>query len=214
MRQDIHYCRSADATRIAYATAGDGPPLLEAANWLAHLELDWQNPQRAVLLHALARRYRLVRYDLRGTGLSERTLADLGPEPWADDLAAVADAAGLKRFAILALSQAGATAIRYAVRHPERVSHLILLGAYARGPAKRSATDAESAATMGRLIREGWGSDHSAYRRRFAAMYLPDGRPEDLQADREVERASAAPETAERIWSRSARSTCRACFRR
>ncbi len=200
MHQDIHYCRSSDGTRIAYGVAGVGTPLLKVANWLSHLELDWNSPVRGYMLRALAERYRLVRYDLRGTGLSQREVADITPELWVDDLAAVADAAGLERFAILAMSQGGATAIRYAVRHPERVSHLILLGSYARGRAKRSPGDAEIASAMGRLIREGWGGENETYRRLFASLYVPDGRSEVLRAYCEVERISATPEIAARIW--------------
>lgn len=201
MHQDIHYCRSSDSTRIAYAIAGAGTPLLKVANWLSHLELDWTSPVRGYLLRGLAERYRLVRYDLRGTGLSQREVAEITPELWVDDLAAVADAAGLERFAILAMSQGGATAIRYAIRHPERVSHLILLGAYALGRAQRSPGEAEIASAMGRLIREGWGSENETYRRLFASLYVPDGHNEVVHAYCEIERMSATPEIAERIWT-------------
>ena len=131
--QDIRYCVSPDGVCVAYAAAGSGTPLVKAANWLTHLELEWDSPIWSHWLHAFADRHHLIRYDERGCGLSDWDVADFSFDAWVDDLELVVDAAGVDRFPLLGVSQGGAVAIAYAVRHPERVSHLILTGAYARG---------------------------------------------------------------------------------
>jgi DNA-binding winged helix-turn-helix (wHTH) protein len=133
VRQEIQFCTTADGVRIAYANVGQGPPLLKAANWLTHLEYDWQNPIWGKLLRSLAAEHLLVRYDERGAGLSDHEVGDVSFETFVRDLESVADAAGLDRFALFGASRGAAVSIAYAVRHPERVSHLILYGGYARG---------------------------------------------------------------------------------
>ena len=133
MQQDVRFCTTSDDVRIAYATVGQGPPLVKAANWLNHLEFDWQSPIWRHLFEALASHHLLVRYDERGNGLSDRTVENFAFEAFVRDLETVVDAAGLNRFALFGISQGASVAIAYAVRHPERVTHLIIYGGFALG---------------------------------------------------------------------------------
>lgn len=119
LNQEVHFCTAPDGVRIAYALAGQGPPLVKAANWLNHLEYDWQSPIWSHLLHELASRYQLIRYDERGNGLSDWDVADISFEAFVRDLESVVEAAKLKRFALLGISQGCAASIVYATRHPE-----------------------------------------------------------------------------------------------
>src|SRR5690606_8913794 len=112
------------------ALVGEGPPLVKAANWLTHLQHEWQSPVWRHWLRELSRTHTLVRYDERGCGLSDREIEDLSFEAWVRDLETVVDALGLERFPLLGISQGGPVSVAYAVRHPERVSHLILYGSY------------------------------------------------------------------------------------
>jgi pimeloyl-ACP methyl ester carboxylesterase len=202
VEQQIRFCTSADGTRIAYATAGQGPPLVKAANWLNHLEFDWQSPIWGHLLRGLAEDHQLVRYDERGTGLSDRDVEDMSFESWVGDLGAVVDAAGLDRFALLGISQGGPVAIAYAVQNPGRVSHLILYGTYARWPQRRD-PDQQRAFTDALLVfmRQGWGRDNPAFRQIFTSYFIPDATAEQMRSLNDLERESASPETAARIFS-------------
>ena len=201
MEQQIRFCTSADGTRIAYATAGQGPPLVKAANWLNHLEFDWQSPIWGHLLRGLAEDRQLVRYDERGTGLSDRDVENMSFESWVSDLGAVVDAAGLDRFALLGISQGGPVAIAYAVQNPERVSQLILYGTYARYPQspdaekQREYTDAVLV-----LMKQAWGRNNSAFRQMFTTYFIPDGTTEQMRWFNDLERESASPENAARIY--------------
>ena len=132
-RQEIRYCTTSDGVRLAYATIGNGPPLVKASNWLTHLDFEWGSPIWRHWYTALAGHHRLVRYDERGNGMSQRDVADLSFETWVRDLETVVDATGLDRFPLLGISRGGPIAIAYAVKHPERVTHLVLYGAFAVG---------------------------------------------------------------------------------
>jgi hypothetical protein len=132
-RQSMGFCLTPDGVRIAHATVGEGPPLVKTANWLNHLELDWQGPIWGKTFQALAAERTLVRYDERGNGLSDWTVAELTFEAFVRDLETVVDSLGLRRFPLLGISQGCAVSIDYAVRHPERVSSLILVSGYAAG---------------------------------------------------------------------------------
>jgi len=159
-KQQIRFCTSHDGARIAYANSGQGPPLLKVANWLSHLEFDWESPVWRPLLTELSRDYTLIRYDERGCGLSDWDVADLSFEAWVRDLETVVDATGVDRFPLLGLSQGASIAVAYAVRHPERVTHLILHGGYARGRLRRSPTqqqcdEAEGQAREDAVVRAG-----------------------------------------------------------
>ena len=194
LTQQIRFGASADGTRIAYATAGTGAPLVKVSNWLSHLEFDWQSPVWSHLLRELSAGHMLVRYDERGCGLSDWD-AELSFDAWVRDLETVVDACGLARFPLLGTSQGASIAIAYAVRHPERVSHLILHGGYARGRLfwERSPFSQEEAEVMIRLAELGWGQDNPAFRQFFTTQFIPGGSPEQHQWFNELERISTSP---------------------
>ena len=156
-RQKIQFCTATDGVRLAYASVGSGYPLIKSANWLNHLDYEWDSPIWKHWLAELTKHHRLIRYDERGNGLSQRDVKEMSFDLWVQDLETVVDAVGVDRFALLGISQGGAVAIDYAIRHPERVSHLILLGAFSRGLAARG-TEKEMAArrALQTLVRMGW----------------------------------------------------------
>ena len=200
-RQEIRFCTAADGVRIAYATTGEGPPLVKAANWLNHLEFDWQSPVWRAWLAEMSRHHTLVRYDERGTGLSDWEVEDLSFEAWVRYLETVVDAVGLERFPLLGSSQGAPIAIAYAVRHPERVSHLVLHGAYALGWLKRNPSPAqrEEAETMAKLAELGWGKENPAWRQFFTSQFIPGGTPEQHRWFNELERVTTSPAIAARF---------------
>ena len=201
LQQEIRYCNASDGIRLAYATVGTGPPLMKSAHWLGHLEYDWELPILRHSLLELAKRHTLVRYDARGNGLSDWDVSGLSLDAWVNDMEAVADAAGLVRFPLIAFSQGCPVAIAFAVRHPERVSHLILYGGFATGFNKQpNLTDAdkERFAALKILMKLGWGSDDPTYRQIFTSMFVPDATREQIDAFNELERLSASPECAVR----------------
>ncbi|HEY3048425.1 MAG TPA: alpha/beta fold hydrolase [Polaromonas sp.] len=200
LTQAIRFCTSQDGLRLAYATAGQGPALVRAAHFLTHLEFDLDSPVWRPWLTELSRDRLLVRYDGRGCGLSDRSSAPLSLDAWVADLEAVVDAAGLERFALLGCSQGCAVSVAYAVRHPERVSCLVLLGGYARGPMRRDPTPAQikEAGLLLDLIELGWGRDNPAFRQVFTSLFIPEGTPEQVRWFNELERLSTSPEHAAR----------------
>jgi pimeloyl-ACP methyl ester carboxylesterase/DNA-binding CsgD family transcriptional regulator len=199
--QQIRFCRAPDGARIAVATLGQGPPLLRATHWLSHVEFDSRSPVWAHWLRELGRDHTYIRYDQRGCGLSDWAPPSISFESWVSDLETVVELLGLKRFALLGMSQGGAVAIAYAVRHPERVSRLVLHGAYAQGRLRRacSAQEREEAETLLKLIRIGWGRDNPAFRQLFTTLFIPQGTPTQHQWFNELERISATPENAAAI---------------
>jgi DNA-binding SARP family transcriptional activator/pimeloyl-ACP methyl ester carboxylesterase len=198
--QEIKFFVSFDGVRIAYATVGEGPPLLMTATFLRHLEYDWQSPIWQHWLDSLTRSHTLIRYDERGCGLSDWDVSDISFEAWVRDLEGLVEHLGLERFRLLALSQAGAVAIAYAARHPEKVSHLILHGAYARGRFHRieNPRAAEEAQILLSLTRLGWGQDNPAFRQVFSLQLMPDATKEQLAWYDELMRVSMTPENAAR----------------
>lgn len=198
--QAITFARTGDGVSVAVGVAGDGPVLLKTANWLNHLEYDWKSPVWSPMFVRLARRFRLVRYDGRGNGLGDREVADISFAGFQNDLAAVADLLALKKFALLGLSQGAATAIAHAVRYPEQVSRLVLYGAYAKGRNRRgSPEDAAQAQTVLAMMRQGWGSDESAFMRAFASLYLPNGTREQIKWFADMQRLATSGEMAARL---------------
>ncbi len=199
--QEIRFCATGDGTRLAYATSGAGPPLVKAANWLSHLDYDWESPVWRHWLDELSRRFRLVRYDERGCGLSDWDVGRFSFDDWVDDLEAIVDAAGLDRFPLLGISQGGPVAIAYAVRHPERVTHLVLLGSYAQGRRKRARTSAELDLAEARIeiIRLGWGRPDPTYRQVFISRFLPEATQEQWRSFDELQRRSTSPDNAWRF---------------
>jgi pimeloyl-ACP methyl ester carboxylesterase/DNA-binding winged helix-turn-helix (wHTH) protein len=200
LRQDIKFCTASDGARIAYATVGSGPPLLKTANWLNHLEYDWQSPIWSHLLRALASHRQLIRYDERGNGLSDWDVGDISFDAFVRDLESVVEANGLQRFALLGISQGCAVSIAYAVRHPERVSHLILYGGYARGRRRRGqpATVEQTEALL-TLMRQGWGQENPAFRQIFTSMFIPEATAEQATWFNDLQRMTTSPENAARI---------------
>jgi len=193
----VAFRRSADGTRIAYATSGSGYPLVKAGNWLTHLDHDAQSPLWRPFLDRLNRRFQLVRYDQRGNGLSDWDARDFSLDRFVEDLEAVVDAAGVARFALYGASQGAPIAIAYAARHPERVSHLILHGGYEKGRLVREAApDREQGEAILTLIRHGWGRRGSAFIDAFAAMFIPDGDREQIESLADLQRLTTSPENA------------------
>ena len=201
--QEIRFATAGDGTRLAYAISGAGPPLVKAANWLSHLAYDWESPVWRHWLAELSRRFRLLRYDERGCGLSDWDIGRFSFDDWVDDLEAVVDAAGLDRFPLLGISQGGPVAIAYAVRHPERVTHLVLLGSYAQGRRKSAPTPDELALTDARveIVRLGWGRPDPAYRQIFVSRFLPEATQEQWRSFDELQRRSTSPGNAWRFVS-------------
>jgi class 3 adenylate cyclase/pimeloyl-ACP methyl ester carboxylesterase len=199
-RQEIRYCRTADGVRLAYAFSGQGPPLVKTGNWLNHLEYDWESPIWRHFFVGLSREHRLIRYDPRGTGLSDWDVADISLDAWVNDVAAVVDAAAVERFPLLGYSQGCAVSIAYAVRHPERVSHLILCGGFARGALKRSVEDRERRQAMITLMRLEWGADNPALRQMFAAKMMPDATKEQVDSFNEMQQKTTSAEGAARYY--------------
>ncbi|WP_232830444.1 alpha/beta hydrolase [Oceanicella sp. SM1341] len=198
--QRIGFCRVRDGTQIAYATLGEGPPLLKAANWLTHLEFDWNSPIWGRSFAEIARSRTFIRYDERGCGLSDWEVEDLGFDAFVEDLEAVADRLGLERFPLLGISQGCAVSIEYAVRHPERVSGLILIGGYAAGW-RHLATPEEQARREAvlTLTELGWGTDNPAYRHIFSRTFMPGAREADLEWFDAFQRQTTSPRNAARF---------------
>ena len=196
----IRFCSSADGTGIAFGVHGGGPPLVRVATWMTHLQHDWESPLWRHWLDALAEGHTLVRYDERGSEVSDRDVTRFSVDAWVEDLEAVVDAAGLERFSLLGMSNAAAVAIAFAARHPERVSHLVLYGGFAQGrlrhdPSPQARAEAE-AELMVALIRTGWGKANPAFRSVFTSLFVPGATNEQMTWFDEMQRISASPETA------------------
>ncbi|TCP66562.1 alpha/beta hydrolase [Sphingomonas sp. PP-CE-1G-424] len=199
-RQKISFATTDDGVRIAYASVGDGPPLVKVANWLNHLELDWDAPVWAPLFHDLAQDYRFLRYDGRGNGMSDREVAVIDFDTLVHDLETVVNAAGVDRFPLLGISQGCAVAIEYAARHPERVSHLILWGGFAAGWRVIGTPDVrkERAAIL-TLVRQGWGRSDPAYRKLVTWQFMPGASAEELDWFDAFQREAVSAENAVRF---------------
>jgi len=201
LEQEIRFCTASDGVRIAYATVGSGPVIVKAANWLNHLEYDWGSPVWRHVFRELARDNMLVRYDERGNGLSDRDVEDLSFGAFVRDLETVVDAAGHERFALFGISQGASVSIAYSVAHPERVSHLVLLGGYALGRSRRSPEAAEQADAMRTLMRLGWGQDNDQFRQLFTSSMIPGATREQMQWFNDLQRMTASAATAVRLRS-------------
>jgi pimeloyl-ACP methyl ester carboxylesterase/DNA-binding winged helix-turn-helix (wHTH) protein len=199
-RQEIRYCTTTDGVRIAYASTGNGPPLVKASNWLTHLDFEWGSPIWRHWYTALSLRHRLVRYDERGNGMSQRDVPDVSFDTWVRDLETVVDAAGLDRFPLLAISRGGPIAIAYAVKHPERVTQLVLYGAFAAGLRHvGTPQELEARRALASLLRLGWGLNNPAFCKTFTCRFIPESRPEHAQWFDELQRVSTSPENAARL---------------
>jgi pimeloyl-ACP methyl ester carboxylesterase/DNA-binding winged helix-turn-helix (wHTH) protein len=203
LRQDIRYCTSSDGVRLAYASVGSGPPLVKTSNWLTHLDFEWGSPIWRHWWSALSLHHRVVRYDERGNGMSQRTVGDVSFDTWVQDLETVVDAAGLERFPLLGISRGGPIAIAYAVKHPERVSHLVLYGAFAAGLNHvGTPRQLEARGALVSLMRLGWGLNNPAFCRMFTCRFIPEATPEHERWFDELQRVSTSPENAARLMER------------
>ncbi|WP_143815423.1 alpha/beta fold hydrolase [Longibacter salinarum] len=202
MTQQIRFCTSFDGTRIAYATSGTGPPLVRVANWVTHLELDWEGPIWPPWFDELSRDHMLVRYDLRGCGLSDREVEDLSLDAWVQDLETVVDDLGLDQFSMLGLCQGGSIAVEYAARHPERVRQLVLYDTYTHGALVEGQRIFEraKAEALTQMIKVGWGRRNAAFRKVFVDLLVPEGSKEQQHWLADLQRESTSPEMAARLW--------------
>ena len=201
MNQQIRFCRSFDGTRIAYSVTGEGPPIVRSPHWLTHVEYEWDSPLWRPWIDEMSRSYTYLRMDERACGLSDWEVKDISFESWVRDFEAVIDAAGIERFALFGASQGSSIAIEYAVRHPERVTHLVLLGGYSRGWLKRGPPPdrvAELEALL-KLVEVGWGREDPAYRQIYSTQFIPGATLEELASFSELQRRSCSPENAVRI---------------
>lgn len=200
VEQEIRFCVAPDGVQIGYATVGEGPPLVKAPNWMNHLEYDWHSPIWRHVLREFCRDHTLVRFDQRGNGLSDWDVEDFSLDAFVSDLETVVDTLGLERFPLLGISQGCAISVAYAVKHPERVSRLVLYGGFSRGRNKRGDKSREQAEAERTLIRHGWGQDNPSYRQMFTTRFVPGGTQEQMDWFNEMERISVSPKNAARIY--------------
>jgi pimeloyl-ACP methyl ester carboxylesterase len=165
-----------------------------------HLEYDWESPVFHPILERLATDYTLIRYDARGNGMSDWEVEELSLDAWVKDLETAVEAAGLDRFPLLGISQGCAVSIAYAVRHPDKVSHLVLYGGFALGARRRSAQERERRDAMTKLMRLGWGADESTFRQLFTSRFIPEGTKEQIDVFNELQRRTTSPECAARYY--------------
>lgn len=197
--QEIRFCTANDGVRVAYATTGQGPPIVKSANWLNHLEFDWQSPVWRHVFTELSRDNTLVRYDGRGNGLSDRDVDDISFEAMVSDLETVIDAAGLDRVTLFGMSQGCSVSVAYAARHPERVERLILIGGYLTGWTLETPEEVERQNAIMALIRAGWGTDNAAFRQVFTSLLIPEGTTEQMQWFNELQRMTTSADMAVRL---------------
>jgi pimeloyl-ACP methyl ester carboxylesterase/DNA-binding SARP family transcriptional activator len=198
--QQIRYCKAADGVQIAYAISGRGPPILRAAHWMSHLQYEWESPVWRHWIDSLSEENTLIRYDERGNGLSDWNASDLSFAAMVCDLESVADANGLSGFPLLGVSQSCAVSVAYAVRHPERLSHLVLYGGYAKGWRRRGDQhEVDTHEAMTTLILEGWGKDNPAFRQLFTETFIPGASREQMAWFNDLQKATASPDSASRL---------------
>jgi class 3 adenylate cyclase/pimeloyl-ACP methyl ester carboxylesterase len=181
IEQQIGFATTGDGVRIAYATTGQGPGLVLVVGWATHLERGLLSPMYDASdnIRWMSRRNLFVRYDGRGFGLSDRDVTDFSLDARVRDLEAVADALGLDRFSMLAISSGGPTAIAYAARHPQRVSRIVFLSAAVSwGPSPAQIrehpviTSEREWSAMLDLFRSGWES--AVVRGTMADLLFPE----------------------------------------
>ena len=162
MRPPVRYAKSGDVN-IAYQVTGSGPlDLVLVHGFFSHLELDWEHPAARHTYERLASFARLIRFDKRGTGLSDRNVGLPDFETRMDDVRAVMDAAGSERAALMGYSEGGPLSVLFAATYPERTRALVLYGTYAR----RLRTDDypwahtwEERVTIANELERTWGDD-------------------------------------------------------
>ena len=201
LQQRVELVTARDGSKIAWASVGEGPRVLKAPNWLNHIEYEWRNPIWGPAFGELARHFRLVRFDQRGNGLSDWEVDEISQDAMVGDMASVALAAELDRFALLGISQGCAFSIRYTVENPKRLTCLVLLGGFVRGRLRRPDPEQKKlceALTL--IIRDGWGSPIPVFRHFFTSNFIPDAPPEIAASFDELQRIATSPTNALRIW--------------
>ena len=199
-RQRIHIARTPDGVRLAWAEAGDGRILVKATNWLTHLQYDWESPVWRHWMAFFSNHFHFVRFDERGCGMSDREVGDVSEANWLSDLECVIEAAGIDRpMVLLGVSQGAATVIRYAVKYPERVSHLVIYGGYADGWMRRSGLEEQHYRAVLEMMRLGWGRRNAIVRQAFTARFIPEATHEQVDWFNDLCRKTAAPEMAVRL---------------
>jgi pimeloyl-ACP methyl ester carboxylesterase/DNA-binding CsgD family transcriptional regulator len=215
MKQNIRFCTTRDGVRLAYAVSGEGPPLVMSATWLTHLEHQWRSLAWRPWLDIFTSEHKVLRHDSRGCGLSDRDVGDLSFANWVRDFECVIEAAAFRRFALVGTCWGGPIAIEYAARHPERVSHLILYGTYARGLFRRpeAPKELQKARVLLDLTRLGWGRENHAFLQVWASRFQPGGTLDHLRSWCDQQRAATSPETAARLveigWNTDVREAAR-----
>jgi len=200
LRQDIRFSVTEDGVRLAWASIGDGPPLVKASNWLTHLDFEWGSPIWQHWWTELSKHHRVIRYDERGNGMSQRDVPHVSFSTWVRDLETVVDAAGLDRFSLLGMSRGGSIAIAYAVKHPERVTKLVLYGAFPMGIYHYgSPEELEARRALISLTRLGWGLHHPAFCRIFTNRFIPNATPVHENWFDDLQRVSTSAENAARL---------------
>ena len=199
--QEIRFCRSRDGTRIAYATCGEGPPLFRTGHTFSHLELEWDCLAWRHWLELLSREHTLIRYDMRGTGLSDRHCEEFSLERYAEDFEAVVQAAAFDRFDVVGITGGADVAVVHAARHPDQVERLLLYASHSRGRLARSVTPEQREETelLLKLIEVGWGQDNPLFRQLFTYQFMPDASAEQLRSLNELMRHSASSSAAARL---------------
>ncbi|MGD8428403.1 MAG: alpha/beta fold hydrolase [Balneolaceae bacterium] len=201
--QHIRFCTAPDGVQIAYSTSGDGPPIVRVANWLTHLDMDWKSAIWSHWFQEFSHDHTLVRYDMRGSGLSDRNVKEQSIEVWVRDLHSVIIDLDLDQFILLGHCQGGAISIAYAACFPERVKKLILFdtytcGALVHGAPKKQKHEAQALAQM---IEVGWGHEATAFRKVFADLLMPEASDEHRNWLAELQRKSVSPKMASRLWT-------------
>jgi pimeloyl-ACP methyl ester carboxylesterase/DNA-binding CsgD family transcriptional regulator len=211
-RQAIRYLRTPDGVRLAWAESGQGRTLVKAANWLTHLELEWQSPVWRHWIRFFSANFRFVRYDERGCGMSDWEVGDLATARWTGDLEEiVAAGGGADPVVLLGISQGAAPAIELAVRHPERVSHLILYGGYSQGWMIRGGeAERRRYLAMLELIEHGWGRSNPVFRQLFTSRFIPGGTDEQVDWFNELCLKTTSPQNAVRLLEARAHVDVRA----
>ena len=201
MKQRIKKVTSNDGTQLAYAKIGDGPPLVKTATYITHLKHDWENPTWRPFLLGLSKFNTLIRYDERGSGLSDWYARDYSWESWVEDLKAVVDAEGLDKFDLFGQSQGSTVAVAFAARYPERVKKLVILGGYARGWLHRDldAIEKREEQLIVDMIKLGWGKKNPAFRKFFCSQIMPGASADAIQSFNELMKISTEPEIAAKL---------------
>jgi pimeloyl-ACP methyl ester carboxylesterase/DNA-binding CsgD family transcriptional regulator len=199
--QRIAFARSKDKTTIAYALSGEGPPLVRAGTWLTHVHHDWESPIIGHWMRFMSERHTLVRYDPRGCGLSQTEVGTFTFDDWVADLEAVVDRLELQSFPLFGMSQGAAVAAEYAIRHPQRVTHLTLYAPLVTGWRGRTSSASQQWQSMEQLVLAGWGEENMAFPSMFAHLFLPQSPPAARQWYAELQRKMATKEVASRFMS-------------